>query len=314
MVVCDRGMTWRFLLASCLVSASCGEPDAEPVDSGVGVSSERDASLPPAEDCSSLPRVAGPSESCCPAHGPDACGANLFCAVFDGRTVATCYGQRSRLDGESCAEDRHCLSGECNESAGRCKASPSATCTLTVGCAASPTGDRLVCAPFGTGGLRCVPTRGREEDPCEGNSDCDSERCSDSVCQCAPACGARTCGNDGCGGSCGNCGDVGTCGADGQCECFGGAVSCDGGCFLDDEHCGSCGRSCPARTGCNYSHYSREHRCITDFYVSRRADERCDQTCEREGFQWCQTARGPRGPEVCSSPFATECLCWSPPT
>lgn len=53
------------------------------------------------------------SMPCCLLHGRDACGALLFCAAFDGRTVPTCYPERSRLPEETCAEDVHCASGAC---------------------------------------------------------------------------------------------------------------------------------------------------------------------------------------------------------
>src|SRR5690242_15443328 len=44
----------------------------------------------------------GLSGPCCPELGIDACGANLFCAAFDGREQATCYPERSRMDGTEC--------------------------------------------------------------------------------------------------------------------------------------------------------------------------------------------------------------------
>ncbi|TNF31959.1 MAG: hypothetical protein EP329_11495 [Deltaproteobacteria bacterium] len=45
------------------------------------------------------------------------------------------------------------------------------------------------------------------------------------TCFCAPSCGCRTCGDDGCGGSCGTCDEGETCSVDGQCL-EGDAVSC----------------------------------------------------------------------------------------
>ncbi len=53
------------------------------------------------------------SEQCDPALGVDACGAGLFCADFDDRTVATCYRERSRDIGQSCEEDSHCATRRC---------------------------------------------------------------------------------------------------------------------------------------------------------------------------------------------------------
>jgi hypothetical protein len=57
--------------------------------------------------------VQAASEPCDPAYGLDACGANLFCAAFDGRKCATCYPIRSRHVGESCGEDLHCTNSYC---------------------------------------------------------------------------------------------------------------------------------------------------------------------------------------------------------
>jgi hypothetical protein len=44
---------------------------------------------------------------------------------------------------------------------------------------------------------------------------------------CAPACGGRSCGSDGCGGSCGSCADGDLCSADGQ--CISSTDGCQGG-------------------------------------------------------------------------------------
>lgn len=110
------------------------------------------------------------SAPCCEEQGVDACGANLFCAAFDGRSQATCYPERSRRDGESCGENRHCTSGECNIELAACKATPTSECTTELGCAKAHTGDVMVCAPF-AGSLRCQPTNGEIDDPCAADSD-----------------------------------------------------------------------------------------------------------------------------------------------
>jgi hypothetical protein len=47
---------------------------------------------------------------------------------------------------------------------------------------------------------------------------------------CTPACAGRTCGDDGCGGSCGNCGDGFLC-LDGTCQCPAGQEACGGACL-----------------------------------------------------------------------------------
>ncbi len=61
-----------------------------------------------------LPRAQAPSQACCLEYGVDACGAGLFCGAFDGRTVPTCYVERSRADGASCTQDIQCVSNSCN--------------------------------------------------------------------------------------------------------------------------------------------------------------------------------------------------------
>ena len=49
-----------------------------------------------AQECSSTtPAAQGLSQPCCLSWGADACGAGLFCGAFDGRTVTTCYPERS---------------------------------------------------------------------------------------------------------------------------------------------------------------------------------------------------------------------------
>jgi len=57
--------------------------------------------------------------------------------------------------------------------------------------------------------------------------------------QCTPECGQRSCGSDGCGGSCGACAGGSVCGADGQCEC-----DDDAGC---GDECDAC--AAPADAG-----------------------------------------------------------------
>jgi len=81
------------------------------------------------QDCSGVASSQTVSQPCCLASGIDACGANLFCAAFDGRKQPTCYLERSRLDMTECSEDRQCMSGACSveaRSAARARAAPTA--------------------------------------------------------------------------------------------------------------------------------------------------------------------------------------------
>ncbi|MDP6944241.1 MAG: hypothetical protein QF464_08835, partial [Myxococcota bacterium] len=79
------------------------------------------------------------------------------------------------------------------------------------------------CAP----GLQCVATdcvplcehgtEGCTEETCQGNWTLIDEALSLGRCECVADCAGKSCGPDGCGGSCGGCEAVETCSADGQC-------------------------------------------------------------------------------------------------
>ena len=88
-------------------------------------------------------KVRSLSESCCESYGVDACGAGLFCAAFDGRSVATCYPDNVRVAGETCGADRHCLSDTCGTK-GLCAALATEPCEADWGCAPVK-GERWVC-------------------------------------------------------------------------------------------------------------------------------------------------------------------------
>lgn len=116
----------------------------------------------------SQPPSQGLSQPCCRQYGIDACGANLFCAAFDGRQQPTCYAERSRPDGEECTADHQCVSASCNVEEGACRASPGMTCDRTVGCADDPTG-----APYACASNTCTPVGdGLEGSPCRTADDC----------------------------------------------------------------------------------------------------------------------------------------------
>lgn len=155
--------------------------------------------------------LADEGDACCPSLGADACGAGLFCASFDGRTIATCFRERSRLTGESCGDDRQCEHGSCNLELGRCRAAEGEVCTRTLGCGPSDAGGRQVCQTNGhvedgvcqanTGeswarcawdddcldgtcthwSLRCGT--GRPGDTCDDDDDCLGPPCLDHTCQ-----------------------------------------------------------------------------------------------------------------------------------
>ena len=123
------------------------------------------------QDCSGLASSQSVSQPCCLAQGIDACGANLFCAAFDGRKQPTCYVEHSRLDTAECTEDRQCMSGSCNVEQSKCRSTPGTMCSEAVGCATA-SGTRSVCVA-----ARCTTTDGKTGSPCAVEADCTSGTC-----------------------------------------------------------------------------------------------------------------------------------------
>lgn len=117
-----------------LVGQCGGASDGAVLDSDAGTTPRdgSDASAP-----SMLPPSQGLSQPCEPSYGLDACGAALFCAAFDGRTIPTCYPEGVRRSGEACGEDRHCATQSCHAELRRCRAGSYQSCELALGCAES---------------------------------------------------------------------------------------------------------------------------------------------------------------------------------
>ncbi len=225
----------------------------------------------------SIPASRGVSQSCCPEWGPDACGAQLFCAAFDGRTQPSCYPERSRQDMTACTADVQCMSGGCNEEKGLCESIPTGACTVEIGCARGPGGETLACDPADQ---RCKLTSRFEGGLCLEDKGCDSGICFDGTCRsgargssCAEAndCSSKLCVN----GLCRDGGDGSPCSGDQHCvggKCVGG--SCSSGregskcqsrndCHRDNPFCvrGKCsdgwyGAECVTASDChpNYPH------------------------------------------------------------
>lgn len=120
----------------------------------------------------------GPSEECCIELGVDACGAGLFCAAFDGRTVTTCYVDRIRMDGEECDADTNCASLSCHPTLLRCRAMPTAPCDTALGCSDAIDGT-YACSRFD---LRCRATDGSADSPCDENAECATQMCTNGSC------------------------------------------------------------------------------------------------------------------------------------
>lgn len=151
-----------------------------PGDLPGGAEGEDGPAVDDGDACISGQRSQGPSESCCLDFGADACGANLFCAVFDGRSVPTCYVEHTRLDGETCRADVNCASGSCAET-GICRASPGQPCSREVGCAVFQNED-YVCAGGVGESDRCLIASRSLGGVCIDDDGCDSGYCAHDRC------------------------------------------------------------------------------------------------------------------------------------
>ncbi|MBU1243993.1 hypothetical protein KKD52_17460 [Myxococcota bacterium] len=72
-------------------------------------------------------------------------------------------------------------------------------------------------------------------------------------CDCTPSCDGRSCGDNGCGGSCGECTAPLTCSIAFACACPTGTEDCSGACAdlqTDEAHCGTCGNACTGQQNC----------------------------------------------------------------
>lgn len=230
--------SWRCrpvaLLALVFLLFACGP--AEPT----GADSSADAG---SDGCSGLGKSQQLSQPCCLSYGVDACGAYLFCAAFDGRTQPTCYAERSRLDNETCADDRHCMSGSCHPDLDRCRSTPLTQCTPELGCASDGRGNRYACDPRSTPKTCQVVGNGAYGAFCMVKGDCAQGSCIDHECTCVPNCAGRQCGSDGCGANCGTCGGGATCSSAGRCTCGSNQTYCGVCVYTDSDalNCGGCG-------------------------------------------------------------------------
>ena len=255
-------------MSACPPSRSDGSDDGSVDGSDDG---NDDVVVDDADVCALDEKSRGPSESCCLAFGADACGATLFCAAFDGRTVPTCYVEKTRLDGEECGADVHCASGACADS-GVCRGSPGQPCTRDAGCAAFQ-GTTYVCVDNDNGD-QCLPAARTLGGACVDDGGCDSGFCADDRCVSGDD-GARCAGDDDC--QSGRCiGDV----------CASGTI--DSVCAVDDDcasdltcrnaRCGprQLGDSCAEDDDCVVVFGG----CFGGTCVSQAAGDACDSDAE----------------------------------
>ncbi len=177
-------------------------------------------------------------------HFTDAGGADVFYPTTGsfGIGCAADWSTTRPAPCGPCTADctgRTCGSDGCGGSCG--------TCTGGQSCNAS---GACVCSGTLCGGV-CIDT---DTDPANcggcGVTCAAGEFCAAGVCRCSPDCSGRTCGDDGCGGSCGSCPSERMCNASGACVCTSG-TDCGGACvdtMTDPNNCGSCGTRCRGST------------------------------------------------------------------
>ena len=178
---CGAGKVCDAVISVCIYPVSMGNGGGAGGGQGVGGGTGGGIF----QDCAALMTSQPVSAPCCLAHGIDACGASLFCAAFDGRTQPTCYTERSRLDGESCGDHRHCASGACNTAVGKCQSMPGTACTEPVGCAPDGQQHRYFCNTLLQNPTCRQVGDGSGESACGTAADCKSGVCMQHLCKSA---------------------------------------------------------------------------------------------------------------------------------
>lgn len=285
------------------------------------------------EDCSNCPKdCACPSGKECNAGscGKD-CGNNS-CQADQGEDCSTCAKDCA------CKGDQVCNTGQCVDRCGNgvCDQDKGENCSTCAKDCACPTG--LSCGsgtcqtPCGDG--TCQADKGENCTTCAKDCACEGGKsCVGGSCSCQLNCDGKSCGDDGCGGSCGTCSGRTTCNA-GKCECKHecdkqGESSCLGTtkyqrCDLDSQGCRvnksfSClgGRECQNGSCCSSSCAGKQ--CGDDGCggscgsCSARASCNggkceCKHECSKAGETKCD---GTKGYLECLVEASSQCRYWS---
>ncbi len=190
--------------------------------------------------------------------GSDGCAGT--CGVCDASSTCNAAGQCVQKCQVDCT-GKQCGDNGCGGSCGQCPTgicSETGTCVCVPHCGGKECGadgcggacgtcaSGLACNAVGqcVGGAECTDTCNSVDAQCGAVCGVNCGACAEGLscvgnqCVCEPACDGKTCGDDGCGGSCGTCEVDSTCSDVGQC------VPCEYNC--QDKQCGSdgCGGSC----------------------------------------------------------------------
>jgi hypothetical protein len=202
--------------------------------------------------------------------GPDACPAGSNCrAVFTtaGTFVPRCQPACTPGSDAGCLATDACRPVPTDPARGVCiqRCASDDACVTGLHCDTA------------SGLCRCA-----DDPPCQRtygpNARCDATT---QLCVCTPQCDGRTCGSDGCGGSCGACAVGTACHANGRC----GAPTCGDGNFVV---------ACPAGGACpNNSHCQADGNCGCDtgYDPVQCSGAACNNNCTAPGW-WCRPHGG----------------------
>ncbi|MBK03615.1 MAG: hypothetical protein CL920_20775 [Deltaproteobacteria bacterium] len=170
------------------------------------------------EDCSTCPSDCPcPNKQVCKVG---ACGSNCGdgkCDATAGENCSTCAKDCACESGLLCSSGRcgtQCGNQICDVDKGEtCSTCPQdCVCPKTHECSTGQCKHRC-------GNRKCEKQEGETCATCPTDCACTSDTsCVDGTCKCIPNCNNKTCGDDGCGGSCGTCTGLTTC-QSGKCTC-----------------------------------------------------------------------------------------------
>ena len=136
---------------------------------------------------------------------------------------------------------------------------------FTIACGGDTTSSSDACSATNTTGT------------CPTGKTCNNGVCVDNT-TCTPSCTGKTCGDDGCGGSCGSCNAGETCNAAGTCETGTCTPNCAGKVCGDDGCGGSCG-SCNVGETCNANGTCETGTCTPNCAGKECGDDGCGGSC-----------------------------------